>query len=309
MPAKASKKSNQSIIRLISSMIEQRYPKSVVLVSSLNPEGPNRQAHRSPRMLVCLSGRAEVSEEGTGLVVEPGDAIFAGPDTTVTPTRLSDCEWMGITFGWKFLKIHRGARTEAADGDPLLILPADRPGEPLRDLLEYVERLTDFERGAYAAPARVFLARLIYIKLLEAIAEQSAPVNAGHGKSRARFLKALEYISENFKDRVTREEVAAYAGVSGAQMNRLFKSHLGKTFIEALNQRRLEYARGLVRNTKIRIRDVALESGFTHPDYFIQVFRKRFRTTPLQMRKQHLRRAEEERKRRVQQPEAESPSG
>lgn len=269
-------------------MIEQRYPKSVYLVSSLGAEERNEETHRSPRMLVCLSGRAECREKSAGIItLEPGDAIFAGPDTNITPTRLSDCEWMGLTFGWKFLKIHRGQRPDPMSEDPILIIPGEKPSEPLRDLLEYVERLTHFERGAFAAPARVFLARLIYIKLLESIAVQNEPGQNGPNKSRMRFLKALEFISENFQERITRDHVAEYAGVSGAQMNRLFKNHMGKTFIEALNQRRLEYARSLVRNTHIKIRDIALESGFVHPDYFIQVFRKKFNTTPLQMRKQH----------------------
>jgi AraC-like DNA-binding protein len=287
---KRLQKSTHPLIKALSAMIEQRNPRSVHVVSSLfRSEG--QLNHRAPRLLLCLSGRAECRESKhtePALMLEAGDAIFAGPDSTIAPTRLSDCEWLGLTFGWKYIKIFHGPETDPQPGDASLILPSDKPPEPLRDVLEYVERLTDFEHGAYAAPARAFLSRLIFIKLLESIGMMDERDTIAQSASRRRFLTALECVGEHFKEPLLREEVGKRAGLSGAQVNRLFQRHLGRSFGEALTQRRLEHARLLVRSTRHRIRDIAHACGFLHSDYFIQVFRKKYQTTPLQMRKHHL---------------------
>jgi len=288
--AKKNQASTHPLIKVLSSMIEQRNPRSVHVVSSLFRSERNLY-HRAPRLLLCLSGRAECREGKDGetvFMVEAGDAIFAGPDSMIVPTRLSDCEWLGLTFGWKYLKIHHGQESAPQIGDVCMTIPADKPPEPLRDVLEYVERLTDFEHGAYAAPARAFLSRLIFIKLLEAIGMMDERDTFAQSPSRRRFLAALECVGEHFKEPLLREDVGKRSGLSGAQVNRLFQRYLDRSFGDALTQRRLEHARLLVRSSRHRIRDIAHACGFVHSDYFIQVFRKKYNTTPLQMRKHHL---------------------
>ena len=72
-------------------------------------------------------------------------------------------------------------------------------------------------------------------------------------------------------------------------IRRLFKRYHGCSPSEYLTRLRLEHAKGLLRSWHLNnstIPQIALQSGFTDPNYFSRVFKKYTHLTPLQYAKQ-----------------------
>lgn len=73
-------------------------------------------------------------------------------------------------------------------------------------------------------------------------------------------------------------------GYSYPHVSRLFHKSFGVTPVEYLNAQKLERAKTLLRHPRLSIADVAYQSGFHDPGYFIRKFRQQTGLTPRQYR-------------------------
>lgn len=71
---------------------------------------------------------------------------------------------------------------------------------------------------------------------------------------------------------------------SYAHASRLFHKNFGLTPVEYLNAQKLERAKTLLRNPRLSIAEVAYQSGFHDPGYFILKFRRQTGLTPKRYR-------------------------
>ena len=76
------------------------------------------------------------------------------------------------------------------------------------------------------------------------------------------------------------QELLASLGRSYPHVSRLFHKSFGLTPVEYLNAQKLERAKMLLRNPNLGIAEVAYQSGFRDPGYFIKRFREQTGVTP-----------------------------
>ncbi|WP_274426352.1 GlxA family transcriptional regulator [Chelativorans sp. YIM 93263] len=91
---------------------------------------------------------------------------------------------------------------------------------------------------------------------------------------------AVELMAEYLDEPLSSGEIAAKAGLSVRQVERLFLRHLGMTPSRYYMRLRLERARELLRQTNMPILDVAIATGFTSHSYFAQSYRLQFGRPP-----------------------------
>ena len=101
-----------------------------------------------------------------------------------------------------------------------------------------------------------------------------------YGVRNARVLKVLEIIEKTIEDPPLRAELAAAAGVSIRQIERLFKAHLGATLGQAMLSARLDHADYLLQTSPQSVIAVALACGFKSGSHFSRMFRRRFGRPP-----------------------------
>ena len=94
----------------------------------------------------------------------------------------------------------------------------------------------------------------------------------------------MTYINNHYRESLTLEHVAAFAGFSRCYFSRYFKQQTGYSFKNYLCQKRLQVAADLLIRTDISMRDVAMESGFGSAATFNRVFRENKGCTPTQYR-------------------------
>lgn len=85
---------------------------------------------------------------------------------------------------------------------------------------------------------------------------------------------ALEYIRENYKEKLRLSDVADQIYVSQWHLSKLLNKQMGQNFSEILNGIRMEKAKELLKDPSLRISDIAEEVGFLDLAHFSRVFKK-----------------------------------
>ncbi|MEM6666206.1 MAG: GlxA family transcriptional regulator [Pseudomonadota bacterium] len=100
------------------------------------------------------------------------------------------------------------------------------------------------------------------------------------GVSHARLLKVIEDMELNLEDPLPRQTLAYSAGVSVRQLERLFRTHLGRTLGQYYLELRLRRARAMLKQTSQSVLDVAVACGFVSASHFSRAYRQRFGQAP-----------------------------
>jgi len=98
------------------------------------------------------------------------------------------------------------------------------------------------------------------------------------------FTATIAYINAHYRDHLTLDDVAEFAGFSRYYFSRVFRKQTGSSFKDYLIQKRLQVATDLLIRTNASMREVAEESGFGSVVTFNRIFRESKNCTPSQFR-------------------------
>ena len=107
---------------------------------------------------------------------------------------------------------------------------------------------------------------------------------ASHSVDREVISAAMGFINTHYREDLTLDDVAEFAGFSRYYFSRSFKKQTGYSFKDYLCQKRLQVAMDLLIRSNSSMRDVAIESGFGSVATFNRVFREKKGCTPTQYR-------------------------
>lgn len=111
---------------------------------------------------------------------------------------------------------------------------------------------------------------------LEASIQDSRTLERDH----TLFSKVLHHIHEHPEKAPVVDDMARRLGMSRATFSRFFRRFAKMSYIDYLNDWRVQRAATLLRDTHLPILDIALEAGFENLAHFNRQFRKRLDTTP-----------------------------
>ena len=104
---------------------------------------------------------------------------------------------------------------------------------------------------------------------------------AGEGSLRTNMIEAIQYINEHYQDpSISLEQVADLFYISTSYFSRMFNDICDMTFPEYVNDLRLNHSANLLRTSKLNIKDVAAQSGFSNVSYFSAQFKKKYTVSP-----------------------------
>lgn len=94
----------------------------------------------------------------------------------------------------------------------------------------------------------------------------------------------LDYIHENLANTIALDDLAALAGLSSYHFARRFKADLGMAPHSYVVSRRVERAERLLKHSRVPLKLVAAECGFTDQSHLSRVFRRVRGVTPNEVR-------------------------
>ncbi len=99
------------------------------------------------------------------------------------------------------------------------------------------------------------------------------------------LMKILRYISSNYMNQCTLNDVCSYVGYDYAYISRFFKKMVGQTFKSYINDLRIGEARRLLRETDMNIETISEKCGFGTVRNFNLAFLTLTSKTPSEYRK------------------------
>ncbi len=173
----------------------------------------------------------------------------------------------------------RGVRVHLTDDRPgraFKFWPADlrKPGE-----------VTEEQSELYLEGLRQLAARLQL--WLEEHTRPLAPDLRTSGGDRQNQRKHMieRFISSQYREPVTLEDLARTLHLSTSRATHLVKEVCGRTFVQQVTQFRLRHAAGMLWQTDKSVMDIAMDSGFGDVSNFHKAFRRHYHMTPLQYRR------------------------
>lgn len=99
---------------------------------------------------------------------------------------------------------------------------------------------------------------------------------------------AIKYIEKNYAQEISIDSVCKELNVNKCYFCSVFKKEVGCTFINYLNNYKIDKSKDLLKNPNISLLDVSLSVGYNNQSYFSTVFKKITSKTPLEFRDEYL---------------------
>ncbi|RUS45919.1 helix-turn-helix domain-containing protein [Cohnella sp. AR92] len=106
------------------------------------------------------------------------------------------------------------------------------------------------------------------------------------GKNRRLMEPIEQYVQEHLEEELTLRELANRFSYSANHMGLLFKDHMGESFNDYLVRHRMERAKALLLDSRLKVYEIADRVGYKSLAYFSRLFRDQFGITPGDYRKQ-----------------------
>jgi AraC-like DNA-binding protein len=97
-------------------------------------------------------------------------------------------------------------------------------------------------------------------------------------------VRAIEYIVEHYKSKITVRELASVANMSESNFYAIFKKHRGISPIAFLNNYRLSIAADKLVETNASISEIGYLVGIGDSLYFSKLFKKTYGVSPKEYR-------------------------
>ena len=104
--------------------------------------------------------------------------------------------------------------------------------------------------------------------------------------------EALNYIKDNYREKISVENIAAQVQLSSSHLFAVFKKQMGVSPISFLNSYRMSIAAEQLQGTTTSINQIATEVGIDDPIYFNKIFKKYYQMSPTEYRNCYITKAE-----------------
>lgn len=255
--------------------------------------------HDEMELIFIKSGKGNFNINLSPLEVSAGDVIIVPPAALHSGTGDKDiaCDYSAIVFDLNMLKCFDLDSSLINFINPILnnefeferLLKSSSNGyDEIINTLCKIHKTYEEKNYAFELEIKSLFFHLISLLFVNNHVSKKNNLKQVENKTIDKIKIILNYIHKNYNQKLTIKALAEIADFSEYHFIRFFKKHTGQTFVQYLNNYRLEKAVEFLINTKLSVTDVSLETGFENISYFIKTFKRRYYVTPEQFRKDYL---------------------
>lgn len=163
-----------------------------------------------------------------------------------------------------------------------LISPDNESYENLFRLFYQIHDCHRLKEPYYYVQLKSLFFEFFYVMLKE---NYIIPADTEQNKNLASIKTVLDYINLHYQENLSAKELTQLSNYSEYYFMKLFRQYTGKTLIAYINDFRLEKAKPLLLHSDASITDIAIETGFSSPSYFIKKFRESNGISPYKFRR------------------------
>lgn len=274
------------------------YPDNYDVLCWINREDVSYEPHwhSAVEIIMPLSHDYLARINGTEYHMEEGDILLIPPGELHALTPLGSGYRLILMFDYTAIsQIPRFSTLSSLLTHPLYITRDNAPNlyENCRDfLLSILNLYVDDEPYWDLSISALFLRLMV---LLNRYHQDTCTHLAGLSSSRQKeylrkFNTVFEFIDQHYMEKLDLETIARSSGFSKFHFCRIFKQMTNVSFIEYLNNRRIQATTALLFTSELPITEIALMSGFSSIATFNRVFRNIKKCTPTEFKKLSVKR-------------------
>lgn len=103
----------------------------------------------------------------------------------------------------------------------------------------------------------------------------------------SRVQKIKNYLDNHIQEPFYSEDLSRHMGLSFKQINRLFKLELDTTVYNYILVKKIDSAKMMLGDTELNVSEIAYQLGYTDPQYFSNLFKKKVGLSPSSFRMRH----------------------
>ena len=233
-----------------------------------------------------------ITGEGTRLLGDVTEEFESGDTVLIPPGMIhhwyfknggTDIENVTILFDSEFLKNVKTCFPELSDMMEHLMSLGNAvifSGETRRKIYFIMLRMR-----TESTERRIFSLAEILMLIAEDKTGRMIASSKNLSKAEIRYSQIRSYVNCNYYREITLDEISRFSGMNKTAFCAFFKAQTSKTFVEYLNQIRLDAAVELLKSTEQTVSEIASQVGVTDTAYFCRLFKKNFGFTPSEFRK------------------------
>ena len=225
--------------------------------------------------------------------LKEGDIVFnnSGALHSGTMENQKDCAYIPVTFDSRLIYGFFQSTVNSKYVDPVIqdsMLPAiciDQSEPWHKPFREYLLRIIDLDEKKpdfYELDITICLQSMWRLLLEHITYEPQA--SRENSLEYDRIKKILSYIEENYQNKITLNDIAGHIHLCESECTRLFKRHMNTTLFTFLQEYRIERSLEFLQSGE-PVSTVALNTGFSDPNYYSKVFAKIKGCSPREYRK------------------------
>ncbi|WP_214628486.1 helix-turn-helix domain-containing protein [Paenibacillus agaridevorans] len=237
-------------------------------------EQTNYQIKRDRTALHSLgyvySGEGVLEYAGTSRLLVPGELfqLWPGHPMRVVSSREKPLAFYSYLFRYRVANWEQGTLSSEESSGPLPLKLGSAGGRKQEVEAEFRKTYEFWSAKESGYDWHVKLQLLNTLRLLQSL-ETSRDTDSS-GKQAVQ--RAIERMKADFAQPLTRSDLAEAAAVSPGYFSSLFKAHTGISPIPYLNKIRIDYAKQLLRDTSVPVKEIAEQCGFEDSFYFSRLF-------------------------------------
>lgn len=247
----------------------------------------NRHWHENIEFLFFIKGEALVKCGSLDIFAKKGDLVVINSNELHHVSSLSESiEYYCIIFNTSLFQSRHIDTCETKYINPIsqnLILFKNKI-ESNREIAKHIHKFVkeyEAKEIGYELAVKATLYQMLVLLLRNNIhlVLTSKEYNA-RMRNLKRFNSILEYIENNYSEKITLDQLCTMSNISRFYFCRLFKSITGKSLGEYLNQLRISKAEALLQSGGFNITEAAVSCGFDDINYFSRMFKKYKKESP-----------------------------
>jgi two-component system response regulator YesN len=112
------------------------------------------------------------------------------------------------------------------------------------------------------------------------IASALAQAIGARGRNGELIQGVIEYLKQHYRNNITLRDISDHFYVTPQYLSRRFRKKTGLTFVEYLEEIRLEKAEEYLTSSDTKITDISELVGYLDPNYFSRIFKRKYRLSP-----------------------------
>lgn len=159
----------------------------------------------------------------------------------------------------------------------------DKDREAINKILQDMVRIKNGESDIYQLSIIQKMCEL-WMLLYEDLRSLLITRNPAQNQNVVLMQKMIRYIYTNHSEDLSLEDISKSADVSRSKCCRLFKEYIGMSPVDFLGEYRLEVSSDLLKETDMKISDIAIQCGFNSFSYYSKRFLMKYGMSPRQYR-------------------------